>query len=458
MKDESIQFIYESYLRAHEHISYEEKDNDFRHPELIRELIEKETDTSIPTVVITGSKGKGSVANMISSIMGQTLRTGLLTSPHIQQFNERIRIVEPLSLQTSYFPQKSIFEKQQISDENLLRLLEKWHKPLEKIDKQISPTWYVSPMAYQVLSALTYFHEKNTQFNVLECGKGAAKDDVNQVPHTYAVMNSIFLEHTRELGSTLEEIAKDKSAVITENVKAAFVGQQTPEVMKILEQRAGEMDTRLYCYGRDFRAENIRYATSGMRFDFHSDIFDLMDVEIPLMGEHQARNAALALMGTAVMLRDEESAKEKKWMEQLRNGLRSTYCPGRQQILSADPFILLDSCIHEKSAVSVMESLSFLGITKASFIIAIPDDKDYLGVAKAVFSCADSIRLTQSHSPHYRFTKEQKDKLSEENIPSILYNEWEDAFADARKEQLPIILLGTTSFVAEVLVSELFRE
>ena len=87
-------------------------------------------------------------------------------------------------------------------------------------------------------SSSAHFKDQKTDFNIFECGKGARYDDVNNIKHEYAVINSIFLEHTRELGETLEDIAKDKSHVITGEQKCVYTAEQTPEVLTIIQNRA----------------------------------------------------------------------------------------------------------------------------------------------------------------------------------------------------------------------------
>ena len=149
-------------------------------------------------------------------------------------------------------------------------------------------------MGIQAYLALNYFKNCNTGFNVFECGKGAKFDDVNNILHDYAVINSIFLEHTRELGETLEDIAKDKSHVITGEQKCVYTAEQTPEVLTIIQNRAHNLNVPLKIYGKDFYANNIQYTKDGMLFDIIINGQTYPDILIPLLGEHQAKNCALA--------------------------------------------------------------------------------------------------------------------------------------------------------------------
>lgn len=112
---------------------------------------------------------------------------------------------------------------------------------------------------------------------------------MNNIRHDYAVINRIFLEHTRELGDTLAAIAEDKSHVITGEQKCVYFAEQKHEVQEVLIRRAEAMQVPYKIYGRDFQAENIRYTCSGMLFDVVIGDNIYPDLQIPLLGEHQAK-------------------------------------------------------------------------------------------------------------------------------------------------------------------------
>ena len=200
---EAEDFVYASYLRAASHQDYAAKDARKRHPELTRSLLWQKSVT--PCIVVTGSKGKGSVSNMISRILQTRFSVGLMTSPHITDFRERFRVNDTM-----------------ISESDFCRLMTEIQPEILNIASDLPESVCISPMGIQADLALAHFSEKHTDFNVLECGKGAKYDDVNNVRHDYAVINRIFLEHTRELGDTLTAIAEDKSHVITGEQKCVY--------------------------------------------------------------------------------------------------------------------------------------------------------------------------------------------------------------------------------------------
>lgn len=422
-------FVYKSYLKAQKYQEYSSKDSEKRRNDLTYDLIRGKAGT--PCVVITGSKGKGSVANMISEILQSEFTVGLMTSPHIVDFCERFRV-----------------NGGKISDEDFVEQMTLIQNEIETIDASIPKDVCISPMGIQAYLALNYFENQGTQFNVFECGKGAKYDDVNNVKHDYAIINSIFLEHTRELGETIEEIAEDKAHVITGEQKCVYVAEQTASVLKIIQNRADSLKVPMKVYGKDFWAENICYTREGMVFDVKIGQEVYSDITIPLLGEHQAKNCALAFALCKDVLENLNLSKEKDDLENQK--LSKLNWPGRMEVISKNPFILLDACINRASCENVIKVLNYLRINDITLIVGIPDDKDYEGVVKAMEKSASTIILTKSGNLHYVFTRRQQERLKTEGINVVWTNSVSEALDMAKEIEKPIVILGTTSVIAEV--------
>ena len=153
-KREAENFIYKSYLKAQQYQNYNAKDSEKRRNDLTYDLLRKKAGTSC--VIITGSKGKGSVANMISAILQTKFTVGLMTSPHIVDFCERFRV-----------------NGGKISDKDFAEQMTLIQEEIQVIDMSIPKDVCISPMGIQAYLALNYFESQKTQFNVFECGKGA---------------------------------------------------------------------------------------------------------------------------------------------------------------------------------------------------------------------------------------------------------------------------------------------
>ena len=457
-RNEAEDFVYKSYLKAQKFQTYDAKDCEKRRNDLTYDLLRKESGT--PCCVVTGSKGKGSVANMVSQILQTKYTVGLMTSPHIVDFCERFQI-----------------NGGKISDEDFAYYMSTIEEEIEAIDHTLPKEVCISPMGIQAYMALKYFQSKKTDFNIFECGKGAKYDDVNNIKHNYAIINTIFLEHPRELGETLEEIAEDKAHVINGEQKCVYVGQQEESVLEVIKKRAAMYEVAVKVYGEDFWAENICYTKEGMLFDVIIGKEKYENILIPLLGEHQARNCALAMALCVDEIRENKngylhkeltdidtnssehiSIKEdlldlkdiKIDFRKIKENLQNINWPGRMEVISQNPFILLDACINGTSCKNVLQVMKHLGIEKAAVVIGIPDDKDYLGVASAMKEVATKIILTKSQNPHYIFTKRQQAYLKDMGIDSVWTDSIGEAFVYAKKEEKPIVILGTTSVIAEV--------
>ncbi len=432
--EQAINYVYASYMKAEPYMEYNADDSGKRNPDFSKAIIEKLAENLVPTVLVTGSKGKGSVSKMIAEILGVYGKAGLMTSPHILHFNERIQI-----------------QGEPVGDEVLAQAIASVKPAFDQVEKQISLQEYISPMGIQAAAALKIFGDEKVAFQVMECGKGVAYDDVNNVPHEYAVVNRIFLEHTRELGDTLEKIAENKSAIITGSQKAVFVSEQELEVLAVLEKRAEICKVPLYLYGRDFWAENIIYTDQGMCFDVVTSKNCYKEIKIPLMGTYQAKNCALALALCETILMD--ALKETE----VKNALQKLEWPGRLEVLSSNPLMLLDACINRESCSNVLEALEQLQQKQVITIIGIPSDKDYEGVAEVMHGVTEKMILTKSQNAHYKFGPEQAELLQKKGIAAM----WTESIAEAVEKareymqdtgnyELPICILGTTSLISDV--------
>ena len=423
-KQQSEDFVYKSYLKASKYQSYHTKDSEKRRNDLTFDLLHEKSKT--PCTVITGSKGKGSVANMISQILQSEYTVGLMTSPHIVDFCERFQV-----------------NSVKISDEDFIKNISLIQDEIDTLDSSIPKNVSISPMGIQAYLALNYFESCNTGFNIFECGKGAKFDDINNIKHDYAVINSIFLEHTRELGETLEEIVEDKSHVITGEQRCVYVAEQTPKVLEIIQNRANHLNVPLKIYGTDFYADNIQYTNEGMLFDIIIEELIYPDILIPLLGEHQAKNCALAFALCRDILNNLD-------LNRIKNNLSKINWPGRMEVISNEPFTLLDACINSAACDNVIKVLDYLNLDFATIIVGIPDDKDYQGVVKAMEKKSSSIILTKSQNPHYIFTQNQQHELQKEGIETLWSESVPEALCLAKEKNDPIVILGTTSVIAEV--------
>ncbi|MFB6112975.1 MAG: dihydropteroate synthase [Halodesulfurarchaeum sp.] len=318
-------------------------------------------DHGIPAVQIAGSNGKGSTARMLARILEETgLRVGLYTSPHLEDFRERIRVdgrMIPKSAITEFVSESRDF--------------------IDRTAANGDPLTH-----FEVLTslALWYFDRRSVDVMVLEVGIGGRYDATSVVDPVASAVTNVSLEHTDIIGSTVEEIARDKAHVAPENgplVSAAH------GVLDVLEERSPVISVG----GPD---SDVVVESSGRRNHVEQEI-DIrgegwqVHTRIPHLGPQQVENAGIA----ATLARQVTRVSE----EDIAGGLRKADWPGRFEILQYDPFVVLDGA-HNPGAIEYLaDALSDLDYDDLVLVFGAMHDKDHgtmietLPSPEKVFTC-----------------------------------------------------------------------
>ena len=305
---------------------------------------------------IAGTNGKGSTAAMSASILQQAgYKVGLYTSPYIYRFHERMQV-----------------NGVEISDEDLAAVTE-YVRPLAQSMTE-------SPTEFELVCciAFEYFLRQNCDIVVLEVGMGGTWDATNviETPEV-AVITNIGLDHTDVLGSTLEEIAATKAGIFKNNGQAVIY-RGIPSVEKVFEDICAERNVQLK--KADFDSLNlISHGLEGQTFDCGNR----KALQLPLLGVHQLKNAAVVL---SIM----DTLMEKGWKiteDHIREGLRVVRWPGRFDIVGRDPLFIIDGghnpqCI-EALVVNIRDYLKDKKVIALTGVLA---DKDYADMYKPVMS------------------------------------------------------------------------
>ena len=260
---------------------------------------------------MAGTNGKGSTAAMLAScLQAAGYRVGLYTSPFINRFNERIQV-----------------NGEQISDKDICELTE-YIKPM-------ADSIFERPTEFEMVTALgfEYFARQHCDIVVCEVGMGGEFDATNEIlPPEVAIICNIGLDHTEVLGDTLEKIAATKSGIIKPGCDAVIY-RETPSVEAVSEARRKEVGATLH--KADFADIHLlSHDLTGQVFDwerFHA-------LKLPLLGDHQLHNAAVALTAATVM-------QQRGWHltgEHIREGLASVRWPGRFDVRRNDPLFIID--------------------------------------------------------------------------------------------------------------------
>ncbi|MDD5173400.1 MAG: Mur ligase family protein, partial [Candidatus Omnitrophica bacterium] len=226
------------------------------------------------SIHIAGSKGKGSTAAYVYSILRQAgFNTGLYTSPHLTTFRERIRINDEL-----------------IGEEDLSRILTNVKETIESRMKGDMPTFFE---VYTAIAYL-YFKEKRIDFAVYEVGLGGRLDATNLIEPLVCAVTPLSYEHTDKLGHTLREIATEKCGIIKRG-SICVSAPQEEEALGVIEKVCDERGSRLILIGRDIVFKGVVSGESGEIFDLSGISCQFHNLRSRLLGEHQVINAATAV-------------------------------------------------------------------------------------------------------------------------------------------------------------------
>ncbi|MEW6101778.1 MAG: folylpolyglutamate synthase/dihydrofolate synthase family protein, partial [Candidatus Omnitrophota bacterium] len=320
-------------------------------------------------------------------------KVGLYTSPHLSDFRERIRILSP----TTYnLPPTTSFEGM-ITEKELANLVSGL-KPA--IEDYIKESKYGTLSFFEVYTALAfvYFKVQAVDFAVLETGLGGRLDATNVVTPLVCAITPISYEHTQKLGNTLSEIAKEKSGIIkTQSAKRTtqdaivISAPQEKEAREVIHRRCEEMAVKLYEVGED-----ITYQKTKDGFDIKGVLGEYAGLKINLLGEHQLVNASVAV-GVIEALRQYGI---QVGIASIKNGLYNTLWPGRCEVVSKAPLVILDGAQNIASAMVLRETIrDNFQYRKLILILGVSNDKDIKGICNELGGLADEIILTQADNP-----------------------------------------------------------
>ncbi len=426
---EAENLIYRSYLRAIGNIN-ETADAKVKNIDLTRQLFEllNSPDSEQKFILVTGSKGKGSTSRFISSLLTHLgFKVGLFTSPHLVHFNERIRI-----------------NGKAISDQDFIRLSNKVLKPFNTIETQLSSDEYQGPIGVSLAIATLYFKEKNTDINVIECGRGGEFDDTNILRNEWAVITPIMTEHLPQLGPTIDDIISHKLGIIKPTTKSVYVSEQYENLPNVKMKMSTKEISQISYYGMNFVAKNISLHSGGTIFDVETEYNLYPQLNLPLLGSFQAVNIATAIKVC------EDIIRKKLNYSTLKQCFASIQWPGRCEIIDHHPTIILDGAINEKSAKFVQEVLEKIGGKQIVSIIGVPTDKDYRGVIKVLSEFSNKLIITKPDISHLAFPDDAINYAQSLLSNSVETNVLAEAVALTKQEpNVDIILIvGTQTLIA----------
>jgi dihydrofolate synthase/folylpolyglutamate synthase len=326
-------------------------------------------ENQVRTIHVAGTNGKGSVTTMISTILLEAgCRVGTFTSPHLVRYNERIRI-----------------NGRDITDGEFAQVLTTVR---EFADDLVKKDACEQPTQFEILTAAAfhYFALQQVDYAVIEVGLGGLWDSTNLIKPLVSVITNIALDHTKVLGNTIEEIALQKAGIIKEQVPVVTGAEG--DALGPIRVMSAVKQAPLYEYGVSFRGQEISSSIDGQKFRLTAGTNYASEYEIRLPGEHQIRNAALAIVAAKIVSKQDPRIAE----EHLHLGAAHTKWPGRLEKIAAAPDVILDGAHNPNGADALRNALDkYYPEQKRAFVFGMMGDKSVDEVIKILFRSSDTV-------------------------------------------------------------------
>ncbi len=356
----------------------------------------------MPIVHIAGTKGKGSTAAMIAAIFTAAgYRTGLFTSPHLDRVEERMAVDARPPPPEEYA--------------GLVDLVRPEVEAMDRAAARSDPPEH-GPTYFEIITAtaLKHFAIQKVEAAVLEVGLGGRLDSTNVCSSCLSIITSISIDHTRQLGETLESIAAEKAGIIKPGT-TVISGVRAERPREVVRRAAAAAGCRLVELGVDFDFEyhpprHLEKAPSPARFDFHlapshlapghlapgeytgGSVVDYSNIPLAMLGRHQAANAAVALAAV-------EELRLSGWTipeAAIRRGLAEVVWPARVEVLSRRPAVVLDAAHNVASIEALVETLGeSFSAARRVLVFAATQDKDVGGMLRVLLDRFDHVIFTR---------------------------------------------------------------
>ncbi|GAB3136090.1 folylpolyglutamate synthase/dihydrofolate synthase family protein [Tsukamurella serpentis] len=344
-----------------------------------------------PSIQVAGTNGKSSTARMIDSLLlAFSRRTGRITSPHLQLATERIAI------DGAPIPAKRYVE--------VYRELEPY---IELVDRQSEAADGPRMSKFEVLTAMAYaaFAEAPVDVAVVEVGLGGTWDATNVITAEVAVITPIGLDHVEILGPDIPTIAEEKAGIVKRGPERLIpkdtvmvVGKQEPAAMEVLLRRAVEADAAVAREGSEFAVIERRVAVGGQQLTLQGlgGVYD--EIFLPLHGEHQANNAAVALAAVEAFFG--AGSQQQLDVDTVREGFAKAASPGRLERVRSAPTVLIDAAHNPHGAQALARTIETeFGFHKLIGVVSVLADKDAVGLLTALEPVLDTVVVTHNGSP-----------------------------------------------------------
>lgn len=323
------------------------------------------------SVHVAGTNGKGSTAALLYNIMNQKSPTGLYTSPHLINFNERI-----------------LLGKEFIPDAKIIQFVELYHDKIVDLSiKSRNPTFFETTTAM----AFWYFSTSGAKYASIEVGLGGRLDSTNVITPEVSVITSIGYEHADRLGCSLDSIAYEKAGIIKEG-RPVVLGDKKPAVVKTVERVASLRNAPSKNIWSSSTVTDERRTKHGMNLTIETDIASYR-IKTAMTGDYQINNIRCALLAAEFL----ESMGVSK--SDVLKGISNTVWPARMEIICRKPTVMVDVAHNPPAAHSLVSSLKKIEGFRPVLLVGMLKDKDYFSFLNIMSEVSDSVVLTIPDEP-----------------------------------------------------------
>ena len=308
----------------------------------------------LKTIHLAGTNGKGSTAAILQSILRTAgLKVGLYTSPHLVSFNERIRV-----------------NGSPISNDFIIDFMKKFNDDINEIESTFFETTTVL--------SLCYFYFKKVDVAIIETGLGGRLDSTNVLNPNLSIITSIDIDHQNILGNTIEEIANEKAGIIKKNTPL-ITFKQPKKILDILRNRAKTLNAKIEIVVDPQKIVVDNFST---KFVINNKTFS-----IPLIGKHQAYNAALAIRSSNIFMGPLS-------YQMIKDGIKNTVWPGRFQLLNNKLKIFYDVAHNSAGINTIRSTLNSLNALEKIGLIILKEDKDVDQISNSLKGLFDELIIS----------------------------------------------------------------
>nr|WP_113886153.1 folylpolyglutamate synthase/dihydrofolate synthase family protein [Clostridium butyricum]AXB84419.1 bifunctional folylpolyglutamate synthase/dihydrofolate synthase [Clostridium butyricum] len=361
---------------------------------------------------IAGTNGKGSTTSMISKVLiGMGFKVGMYTSPYLEVFEERIQI-----------------NGVNIPKDKLIDNLENVKYAVSKVIEE----GYEHPTEFEIITALMflYFYNEKIDYGVIEVGLGGRLDSTNVMIPKVSVITSISMDHINILGNTIEEIAKEKSGIIKEDVPVILYPQKKEAEDVILKAAHNNNSKVYYVKTDDGNLKGIDYdnITQNVQVNGLNGIYN---VDLPLLGEHQILNLCVAIKAVEVLCQVEKIQYNKEIIEE---SLKDVKWIGRLETLNRNPLIVIDGA-HNIDGIRVLKNniRKYFKYNKMYLLLGILADKQVDEMIKEITPMAEKIFALTPHSDRAELSEDLKREIEKVNQNVEAFDDYNEAINEALK-------------------------